>query len=218
MSRGVHVGRLFFPTKKVLLEACRDLLSCYEPGDFVVDTEHAQFLRDLLDRHPERDQKVGCGLEAFFVDVAHPHRTNCFWIRRVDGTTTDFSFVQCVRPPTPEQDARDALRAEVRDQVDAFRRSRFCSSSPVRCEITGAVLSHDTCHVDHESPKFRELVDQFAASEGRALSDFATSPTADGVTTETLVDRALAARWKNFHAERAKLRLVTVEANLTRPR
>lgn len=92
----VALGGVRFPTKKKALEHIRSILYSYKIGQTVTDPEHTAVLNDLLARHPEREDKVGSGVVAFFVGDGGEYGGQCFWVRRTDGTTEDFSFVRCL--------------------------------------------------------------------------------------------------------------------------
>jgi len=79
----------------------RAMLGRYRIGERVSD-EDALDLLALLDRHDERDEKIGSGIAGF--EVSYPpsdtpqFSQRCFWIVRSDGTKIDFSFVHCLAP------------------------------------------------------------------------------------------------------------------------
>ncbi len=69
--------------------------------------------------------------------------------------------------------------------------------------------------MDHADPTFRMLVDQFILSEGITLETLAVSPTTDGSTENYLMDGDIAKRWVIYHATHARLRVVSIQANLS---
>jgi hypothetical protein len=50
-----------------------------------------------LDRHPQRDEKIGVGIHHFEVQSAD-YGTHCFAIVRKDGAAVNFSFKVCISP------------------------------------------------------------------------------------------------------------------------
>ena len=66
--------------------------------------EHEPDLRAILKRHTEYQEKLGPGIDYFFVD--RPGDLNdkpklsksnqCFWVCRTDGTKDDISIPNCV--------------------------------------------------------------------------------------------------------------------------
>lgn len=77
----------------------KEMLNRYPIGARVSDQDAAE-LEALLDRHDERDEKVGNGIAGFEVNVppadAPPFSTRCFWIVRDGGEKIDFSYVHCL--------------------------------------------------------------------------------------------------------------------------
>jgi hypothetical protein len=62
-------------------------------------------LEGLLKKgHTEPTKKIGPGIEAFEVRNHPVWRSQCFFVRRVDGSADDFSFRKCVDNilPLPE--------------------------------------------------------------------------------------------------------------------
>ena len=103
-------------TKKDLIEQCRKIL--YKE---TIDTEDKVFLKELLKSHPEYDMKVGCGIKDFFVEKT-TYGTLGFNIIREDGSTTDFSFMQCVSPKSKLTEIKCACRTAIRPTIEILRK------------------------------------------------------------------------------------------------
>ena len=84
----------------------------------------------------------------------------------------------------------------------------------LRCPVTGDVIRTSDAHVDHEIP-FEELLRRFLEEEGVKLGDVEVEPPEDEVTMAKLSDAALSKSWQDFHWKNARLRLVSVRANLS---
>ena len=208
----LRFGGRSFATKKAAGDAIREVLYRYELSA-TLSEEDVAFMASVLGNHPEFEQKVGCGVASFQVESNGP--TRGFWITRVDGSRTDFSFLSCLTPPTAAQDARAGLRSEIRDQVVAFRDAAFASAPLQRCAVTDEVVSATTCHVDHYDPTFLELVDRFLAAAGLTIEQIAVVPTSDGSTETRLANAELIEVWRTFHQTHARLRIVSRRANLS---
>jgi hypothetical protein len=79
----------------------KEILNRYHLGDSV-SPEDAADLIALLDRHDERDEKIGTGISGFEVnsppnDVPQ-FSQRCFWVVRTDGQKIDFSIGHCLKP------------------------------------------------------------------------------------------------------------------------
>lgn len=204
------IGGLQFGSQKALREYCRALLYAR-----TIEPEGQKFLLDLLQRHPEAEEKIGVGVSEFYVD-GNEWGNRCFHVKRIDGSRSDFSFESCIKPPTPAQDAVKGFREAVKDQIFAFKDRSFAATAMVPCAITGSPVHEANAHVDHRPPEtFLALVNRFVTQEGIALADVRVNDTVDLSTVTQLADAALAARWQAFHAANAVLQITSARANLS---
>jgi len=171
------------------------------------------FWMSLLEQHPNAEQKIGCGIVSFKVTL-NQYRQRCLYANRWDGTVVDFSYLKCLRAPSAREVFIHALRQAVEEQVIAFRESVFGASETILCPILGKRVTRAESNVDHEPPwKFETIVQKFVADEGIDLKNPPLAPSADGVLGRRISDPDLEARWKAFHAGRAKLRVLSTEAH-----
>jgi hypothetical protein len=96
MARGkpVELVTRTFRTQGEAKEYFSAMLARYEPGE-VVSEEDAKDLKSLLDRHNEREKKVGTGVDHFEV-MSADFNSQCFCVIRSDGTKVDFSYQRCI--------------------------------------------------------------------------------------------------------------------------
>lgn len=98
-------------TKQQKKEICQDILK----RGYILLIDH-EFLMNLIQGHPEKDLKIGCGILYFFVKET-VWNNKCFWICRKDNTRTDFSYLQCLNNDSPKNrqmnDAKQAARNAV---------------------------------------------------------------------------------------------------------
>ena len=83
-----------FQSKKEALKFCSEMLSRHKSRE-TITSQDSKFLTNLLNRHPDALQKIGCGVRRFLKDRAD-HGTECFYLERNDGSSTRFSFKPCV--------------------------------------------------------------------------------------------------------------------------
>lgn len=193
-----------FSTKKAALAYCSALL---KNG---ISEDDFPFLHDLLLRHPNAELKIGPGVESFYIGSCE--YGDCFWLRRVDGTKTDWSFRQCFQPLKPETKTSQAFRQVVRPQILQFKDDL---EWPRRCALTDVLIERDAAHADHIVP-FRVLLDNFLTDLGLTLADLPTVEQDDGETSRTLQNTDVARQWYEYHAKHARLQAVSVHANLSR--
>jgi hypothetical protein len=180
----------------------------------IYDEDATAFLREIVGMHPESAAKIGAGIARFEIrpsEVNPSQRT--FWIIRVDGTETDFSYLKCITHPTPIQDFKAACRSAVVREIIDFKNRTFDPGHDVVCRVTGELLSPDTSHIDHAPPwTFDAIAEAFA--EGRDLVA-SVRPTMDGECRTVFSGPAIEAEFIAFHNERADLRAVSIRANLS---
>jgi Protein of unknown function (DUF3223) len=220
-AKAIQLGVLQFASKKSLLEHCHGVLHRYEIGARVTEDD-AAFLLLLLERHHERDQKVGAGLSHFTVATALP-AGRCFLIHRIDGTVTDFSFNKCISPPAIDQRLHAALRLEIDEHVKLAKKRFFIEHSGldgrVACNQSGQSISFEEAHADHALPlSFWVLAETFLQATniltGTPLDETLLAPLADQQFGRPLARRWLAEKWRQFHNKLAHIQIVTRQVNL----
>eukprot|EP00927_Polykrikos_kofoidii_P007583 TRINITY_DN13124_c0_g1_i1.p1 TRINITY_DN13124_c0_g1~~TRINITY_DN13124_c0_g1_i1.p1 ORF type:complete len:537 (+),score=57.67 TRINITY_DN13124_c0_g1_i1:46-1656(+) len=78
-------------------------------GDVKLRPEDEKVMTLVLDGHPERNEKVGCGIHSFWVKNCFGFG-NCFVVLRLDGTSTDFSYHRCF----PDFDGQHMLSMQLK--------------------------------------------------------------------------------------------------------
>jgi hypothetical protein len=96
MARGkpVILSARTFATQGAASKFFSGMLRKYKPGDRVTDLD-AVDLASVLDRHPNRTEKVGIGIDHFEVQAAD-YASQCFRVVRTDGTWARFSYKACI--------------------------------------------------------------------------------------------------------------------------
>lgn len=208
------IGRMTFKSMKEAESFIRKLRDRYE-DDEPISLLDSIFLQGLLELHPEAEQKFGSGLQSFSVRRCD-YGTRGFVIHRTDGTSTDFSFITCLRGADERRDRLNALRHAVDEQVYAFKRAAFEGKSVVPCAIRGTLTSFLDAHVDHVPPTtFRSLVDRWLLSSGFKLETLEISQPRDNQVSTELVNEQQLQSWREYHRQNARLRVVCSEANLS---
>lgn len=112
--------------------------------------------------------------------------------------------------PQSLKNMQNAARTAIEEQVRNFRDTNL--KAGVVCEITGVSLSRDCSHVDHCSPQtFDALLSAFCEQES-LHSDAVEVDSKYGVIP-VFADKTLASEWSEYHAEHAKLRLLSPAAH-----
>jgi hypothetical protein len=94
MAKPVTIGARTFDTKNAARGFIRKILYGHPLQAPIVGPDHTVLL-DLLGKHPSADEKIGFGVKHFTVEKAMGG-TQCFYITRVDGSRSGFSFERCL--------------------------------------------------------------------------------------------------------------------------
>jgi hypothetical protein len=200
----VLINGLAFATKKAAEEHFRQILYRW-PAGFPIDGPDFDDLCALIANHPEAEQKIGCGIARIDVRL-NPFGTLGFWLRRVDDTETDWSFLTAVsgKPKSLAARWRSAARNAVRPSIEAFK-----DRADWVCALTARPLQKGDEHVDHAPPHtFEDIVVAFCETYPDAYADHHLEPPADQQFTTNFISPALAQTFRLFHDRMALLRMV----------
>lgn len=220
MKKSYTINGVTFTTQQELVAHIRAILKRYSNGE-MLDMFDNLFVYDLLRLHPEADRKIGSGVEFFFVadNPVYPGpRSRGFRVHRADGSETDFSFWECVRPSSHSQKVIDAFRHVIEPDLRQFKQHVFDSSDDgiVACPDTGQTLTFTSAHVDHKAPlTFDRMIADFLVFEGISANDVRLHASGDNEYQDRLVDLALQERWIAYHRDNAVLEVVSATANLS---
>lgn len=93
-----------WPTRKEAREYFKAMLGRYRDGAKVSRRSDHGDLMGLLTRYEKHlrtrgKTKIGAGVECFFRHRSPNQPTACFYVRRKDGTTEDFSYIKAITAP-----------------------------------------------------------------------------------------------------------------------
>jgi len=215
-----------FADKTTLRRYCASILASQPVGSRLPE-DVAAFLIAVMRHHPRAPEKFGAGIRCLRIAVHPIYRSRMFVIERVDGSSTDFSFLDAIarigRPandndaPTPPSTSRRdfvrAARAAIREQVEMFRTAAQLGTDDrygrVRCAVSNQLLPIDECDVDHEAPwDFKSIVEAFLSERNIYIPNVPIAGYSDGETERRFLDNALAGDFARYHLERASLRIV----------
>lgn len=183
-------------------------------------TEH-NTLFELLKKHPDADKKIGCGVDYFYVQQSKWKKNQYnFMIKRVDGSSVDFSFNKCLHPErktSKEINWGLIFRNVVKDQTDAFRVSAFEAvgeDDKFVCSQTKLKFKKIYSHVDHVYPlTFDSILLEFIDVEKIDLNKIRLSEDKGTSEVREILDENIVRLFSDFHRERSVLRIVCSSAN-----
>lgn len=220
-------GRLW-ATQTAALEHFKAMLHRYADNETVEDRADHDDLVALLERYDgaiiDGPSKIGAGIDSFFRrrNVGVGYSTPGFWVRRIDGSETDFSYPNAVRgePKSPQQEFYDACRDAVAADLLAAKKGHFKlhgdASARVPCDLTETLITFEDAHLDHAYPTFGQLVVSFRAANGwqHGVPAGTLTPPDDAQTITKFADPQVAERFRAFHRGAAMLRVIARSRNL----
>ena len=208
------IGDRQFPTKTAAGDAIRAVLHGHRVGTELADEEY-QLIRNLLDMHPEAQDKIGAGVAGIRIGAPRKGPHPCFEIIHTDCDPIDFSYKTCLKAPSIRSQVHNVMRFETADQRTAYLQSRIAAGTFVSDE-SGTPLDLDHTHVSYfQGPPFAQIADLFAAAEG-GWEAIELSPSTEPGPGK-FVDRDQAERWRQHHGQQAVFGLLTAEEGRRRP-
>ena len=117
-----------------------------------------------------------------------------------------------------KQHFRDILARYADDEIISAPAEHADAEGRVECEISGVRLAEKEAHLDHAEPTFGHMVVVFRAERGwhdTIPHGVLTTPDDNQMTT-TFVDPDIAEAFRQFHQDRATLRVISAKENLSR--
>lgn len=219
-----RVGGIDFATQRELAQHAQAMLRRHADGE-IANTADAFFLLQLLARHEIAAEKIGAGVFSFQKRINLYLGTNPTpgWCAiRVDGSEVLFSIYDCLRdsPRTIAEKRLAWIKISCRTAVSAMmadiKAAAFSSGKPVSCPATGTLLCWIDASVDHAGDwTFSRIVDEWLHSIRDWFWTIEIAPGA-GNTSYMFADIKLAEHFISFHNERAQLRIVHRQYNMSR--
>ena len=215
-------------TQTAALAHFKDMLPRHSDNQIVEDRAEHDDLVALLERYDavitNGPSKIGAGIGIFFrrLNVGEGYSTPGFWVRRTDGTDTDFSYIDAVKgqPKSNAQEFYDACRGAVAVDLLAAKKRHFetygDSAGRVPCDLSDELITFAEAHLDHAYPTFGHLVVSFRAARGwqHGVPAGLLTPPADAQTTTCFLDASVAEAFRQFHRGAATLRIIARARNL----
>lgn len=204
-SHPVILPSITFKSKSDAKTFFSNMLNCYKDGDDLSAADDL-LLFELLQQHPEADDKIGVGISKFYRDRSNSHPTSCFHLKRHNASCTDFSVPSCIsaKQRTSQQDFYVACRFAV-TPVLTKQKAELFKNGQVKCFKTGELVDIKTSELRHTEPKFRDIIANFISKHQIELTkglivdnedmQYATKFSSDKLTTSFV----------KYHSEVAKL-------------
>ncbi|MEP3143546.1 DUF3223 domain-containing protein [Qipengyuania citrea] len=223
-KKPVHLnnGRSW-PSRGAAIDYFRELRDRYPVGATISDPADHSDLMALLERYDmcglDGPSKIGVGVDRFEtrLNITNGGKNVGFWVIRLDGSETDFSFIRAVNkaPKGALDQLVDACRTAVQAELQSARIAYFAMhadrSGRVVCAISGDRISERDCGLEYAKRGFSELVGDFVITQGwqDGIPEGVLSAPADAQTTTSFASPSHAAAFREFHRTTARVRVVS---------
>lgn len=178
-----------------------------------LDKKDFEFMFDILKDHENAKDKIGVGVRRMWLEQT-TYGNHGFWLERIDGTKTDFSFLKCFSKTGTHSDYLKACRKAVEYIMIDYRDAIFADQTIIRCPILDIEITKHESHVDHHPYQFIKIARNFFDSEKQPIEILH----GDGIIGVEFADKELKRRWVDFHNKYAKLRVISAIANQQLPK
>jgi hypothetical protein len=215
MSKSIYVylnGTKY--SKNKALQKLKNILNNYSLGEKLNDIDF-NIVKDVLEYHPGRDEKIGCGIKYIEVVNEEMYGGRRFEIIRIDDSRQDFSYIKSLNKQNLHfKDVMKAMRFYVIEQTNGFKNKTYGNKKYIRCAITGLNIKRKDSHTDHKPPlTFDMLVFNFLKERKLQINDITVENTLY-ISCLDLLDKNLKLDWQAYHSKNAQLQIVLDHANL----
>lgn len=214
MKKQIQIGHLAFDTKKDALAHFKKILNSYDYGQILNDLDYRD-VEELIKTHKRAEEKIGVGIKEIRVEKI-TYNTRCFQFIRNDLSVEFFSYIKCITGSTPpftkfSKACRDAVKDDIRNVKQQYF-NKFSKKSRVKCQETGELCLWSELTVDHRQPNtFSVIVDRFI--EVNKLNVSSIEYVDNDTFGSRFKDDDLTEKFRNYHRDKANLRIVISNKN-----
>ncbi len=162
--KSYEIAGEIFPTQSALQKRIQEILYRYQVGQQLLHGDFL-FMLEVLKNHPDYELKNGIGIKAIFVRQNPVYKqTRGFWLVRLDGSDTDFSYLECLKETSHKKKFINACRVAIEPYTQKYKQAFFndLNGEIYTCPYTNEPLKFIGSHVDHKAPNtFQQLVKDF---------------------------------------------------------
>ncbi len=217
MKTPITIRNKIFKYKKDALLYFKTKLNSYDFGEVLNKTDTADIIALLLENETRKD-KIGCGIKEIKIGKVQ-FGTKCFQIIRNDLTIENFSYVYCINGSLkPFAKFSHACRNAIHEDLHNVKQKYFDQNSikgKVKCQETGILSFWVELNVDHRQPNTLSIIiDRFIELYKIDLKNIEYESDKDNKTV--LADKDLENKFRDYHVEKANLRIIRKEKNMGR--
>lgn len=181
-------------TKKYRTDRCREIITSYAVRARFTDTDVDE-LRSLLGVQFQSAERR--------TNQTYPSDPANLWVLYDADCWESLSWRKCISPKTDIQTRYSAMRFSIADDIHELR-----GTLGAECETCGSL---ENLQVDHKNPTFKQIADEFIASNGM----FEIINNHDGAGW-VFCNKDSEAGWIAFHASRATYQMLCGSCNASK--
>ncbi len=226
----IQIGDKIYKFKKDALNHYKGILNSYKFGDSLrekdfddlielIDYDNSFFNNDNEISNEIIDDKVD--FEIIDIKIAKVQfGARCFEVIYSDYSTWLMSYILMINRPkdNPDSNFNIACRSAIQKDMRDIKKKYFFHNSKkgyVKCQETGIESKWEDLAVDHRQPNtFSVIVDRFKELNRIDVSNIEFEFNEDNMLV--FKDKELTELFRNYHKEKANLRIVRKECNLSR--
>jgi hypothetical protein len=219
----ITIGENEFGSKKAAIAHYRSILNSYDFGQSLNGVDFSDLI-DLLNYEPVSENEVPLETSENLVYVSDikvskvQFGSRCFEVFYDDGTSHYISYRLYINGKS--YSAMDmfyaACRSAVRSDIHSVKSHYFKGSGGMAaCQETGILSRWEELVIDHRQPNtFSVIIDRFKELQQIELETLEYST--DEKNNIVFADSVLACKFREYHKEKANLRIVRRECNSSR--
>lgn len=218
MRKPIQIGDKKFKSKKDALLYYKMILNSYEIGEELKKKDFKD-IYSLFETHPRFTEKLGVGLKTIKIGIIKKYNVKSFELIRKDNSSDFFSYTKRIKSPKKDftkfsEACRQAVQEDLRNTKLAYFK-KHSKKGQVKCQETGELLKWEELNIDHRQPNtFSVIVDRFIELKKIDITKIEYL-IIDNVIRE-FADKQLINDFKQYHKEKANLRIVNKKLNLGR--
>jgi len=207
--------------KKDIIAKTKNILHKYKLYETLNNLDF-KYILTLINNHPRAKEKIGIGISAIKI-IPSRFKKPQFQIIRKDNSTTDFSYLKCLNSNIYKTshllNVKKACREAISKDMLLFKQEQFKDYQQIICPITNKSISFYDSHVDHTPPNtfesiFNNWLSLTLKSNNNNIEDLKLIGYNDNEDFKNFKDKSISNSFREYHNKVAKLRILSIEANL----
>ncbi|MDO9153422.1 MAG: DUF3223 domain-containing protein [Paludibacter sp.] len=226
----IQIGDKIYKYKKDALNHYKDILNSYKFGDSLnekdfndlielIEYDNSFFINENEVLEDDFKDKVEKEIVDIIIEKVQ-FSTKCFKVIYSDYSWWQISYIYMINRPKDNPDSlfNIACRGAIQNDMREIKKKYFFHNSIkgyVKCQETNLLSKWEELAVDHRQPNtFSVIVDRFKELYNIDVTKIEYFFNNENIMIFT--DNELSLKFRNYHKEKANLRIVRKECNLSR--